>query len=71
MITLAILCGLLVVFQEKKLIMVMSAIGGAYASFAGADHFVKSGYVDAIHVLLIQEELPSSSDYKVYVDSKY
>jgi len=54
----AVVCGGVVVWQEKKLIIVISAIGGSYAIFAGVDHWVKSGYVDAVHGIFEDDILP-------------
>jgi len=63
---LAITCGAVVVWQEKKLIIMMSAIGGSYAIFAGADHWVKSGFVNAISGVFDTDTLPSGNT-KLYI----
>lgn len=60
---LALLCGAITVQQEKRLIILITSLGGSYMAFAGADHFVKSGYVQAMHSLLLDEKniIPSAS----------
>jgi len=63
---LALFCGAMVVWQEKKLIIIMSAIGGSYAIFAGADHWVKSGYVSAILGVFNTDTLPKGN-LKLYI----
>jgi len=64
---LALFCGAVVVWQEKKLIIIMSAIGGSYSVFAGADHWVKSGYVSAILGVFNNDALPRGNDLKLYI----
>jgi len=68
MIVLALLCGAAVVHQERRLIILISSLGGSYMAMAGADHFVKSGYVDATRSIFIQDDftLPPD-DIKLYV----
>jgi len=63
---LALACGCVVVWQEKKLIIIMSAIGGSYAIFAGADHWVKSGYTDALTSVFDTDTLPKLT-LKLYI----
>lgn len=63
---LALACGVIVVLQEKKIIITVSAIGGAYSVFVGADHWVKSGYVAALTGVLNNEPIPAR-DYKLYI----
>jgi len=62
----AIFCGVVVLKQQQKLVAVMSAIGGAYAIFAGADHWVKSGYVAALQGIFSNDALPKGTD-KLYI----
>lgn len=64
--TFALVCGCVVLHQEKKLIILMSSIGGSYSMFAGADHWVKSGYSDAIEGVFDNDTLPKGST-KLYV----
>lgn len=63
---LALACGVIVVKQEDEIIIFISAIGGSYSMFAGADHWVKSGYVSAIQGVFDNETLPSGNT-KLYV----
>eukprot|EP00026_Physarum_polycephalum_P013883 Phypoly_transcript_14338.p1 GENE.Phypoly_transcript_14338~~Phypoly_transcript_14338.p1 ORF type:complete len:270 (+),score=48.99 Phypoly_transcript_14338:59-811(+) len=58
LIVLSLLCGAAVVKQERRLIVLITSIGGAYMTMAGADHFVKSGYVQAINGIFIKEQIP-------------
>lgn len=62
---LALLCGIALVAMEEKLIILVSAFGGAFAVFAGADHWVKSGLAAALEGLL-DEDLPQKST-KLYI----
>jgi len=55
---LALICGAVVVRQKKKLIILISSVGGSYAAFAGADHFVKSGYVEAMRGIFLDDKDP-------------
>jgi len=59
----ALFGGVMVVKQEKSLISLITSIVGAYMAIAGADHFVKSGYVQAINSIFTKDEnvLPSAS----------
>jgi len=58
-------CGCLVVQLEQKIIIFMSAVGGSYAIFAGADHWIQSGYVAAIRGVFSADALPHND--KLYV----
>lgn len=53
---LCVICGAIVVYHETKLIILITSLGGAYLTFVGIDHFVKSGYVQAIHSLVINDQ---------------
>jgi len=57
LIVLSLLGGVAVVKQEKKLIIIITSITGAYVAMAGADHFLKTGYVSAINGLFIKDKI--------------
>ena len=58
LVVLSLVCGAAVVKQERRLIILMTSIGGSYMVFAGVDHFVRSGYVEAMRGIFIKDELP-------------
>jgi hypothetical protein len=63
LIACALVGGFAVLKQEKKLIALITSIGGSYLAFAGIDHFVKSGYVNALDSLFVHDKFDLPKDH--------
>lgn len=48
----AISCGLLVVYFEKKMIIILTSISGSVLITAGVDNFIQVGFLAAIHTFI-------------------
>jgi len=56
LVALCIVGGVVVLHQQKRLLILITSIGGAYLTFAGLDHFVHSGYNAAMYSFFVKDE---------------